>query len=67
MLVKNMKVKVDRAKCIGCGTCTAVAPRTFELDKEGKAIVKNSNLETDKENIQNAANSCPTGAILVKE
>lgn len=62
-----MRVKVDRAKCIGCGTCVVIAPKTFELDKEGKSVVKNSNFETDKENIQNAADSCPAGAILIEE
>ncbi len=34
------KVKVDRDLCIGAASCVAVAPKTFELDNEGKAVIK---------------------------
>ncbi|HLD62464.1 MAG TPA: ferredoxin [Candidatus Norongarragalinales archaeon] len=30
---------VDKAKCVGAGVCTAVAPNTFKLSG-GKAILK---------------------------
>ncbi|MCH7641616.1 ferredoxin, partial [Patescibacteria group bacterium] len=34
------KVKVDRMLCIGTADCVAIAPNTFELDDESKAVVK---------------------------
>ncbi|MCL5432879.1 MAG: ferredoxin [Patescibacteria group bacterium] len=73
------KVKVDRDLCIGCGTCTGVAPKTFELDNEGKSVIlrkdgtKSSDLtdfsqiDDTEENIINAEKSCPVAAIIVTE
>lgn len=59
-----MKVKVIRDKCISAATCVAIAPDTFELDDEGKAIVKKVDGE-DEQIILDAAKSCPTQAIEV--
>jgi len=36
--VRKLKVWVDRDLCIGAATCIAVAPKTFVLDSEAKAI-----------------------------
>ncbi len=58
------KIVVDRDACIGAGSCTALAPGTFALDNEGKAIVINVNGDNDK-NIIDAAMSCPVLAIKV--
>lgn len=55
------KIVIDRESCIGCGTCVALAPETFELDEEGKAKVKNG--QDSPEDIQNAIESCPTKVI----
>lgn len=53
---------VDRARCIGCTRCVAIAPKTFAMDKENKAKVINP--QGDKpEIIQRAINSCPKKAI----
>ena len=56
-------VKVDKAKCIGCGSCEAICPASF-LMKDGKASAKNSSVEklTCEEEAKEA---CPVGAILV--
>ena len=57
-----MKIIVDKNLCIGCGTCVAIAPKSFKLDNEGKAEV----VETpqDKEEaIKEAIDNCPVGAI----
>lgn len=51
--------------CIGCGACTAVCPDVFDLNAEGLAenIIGEvpAELEADA---QEAANSCPVGAIV---
>lgn len=59
-----MKVVVDRNVCISAADCVAIAPNTFELDEEGKSIVKNppgDNLEA----ILEAAKACPVACIYV--
>lgn len=58
------KIVVDRDLCIGAGPCVIFAPETFELDSEGKAIVKELGANTD-EQIMSAAMSCPVLAIKI--
>jgi len=53
-------VKVDKNKCIGCGTCADICPDGFELSG-GKAKVKDAKAKCIKE----AADSCPVGAIKI--
>jgi ferredoxin len=61
-----MKIKVDRNLCIGAGTCSVIAPETFELDDELKAVVKNEK-GNDRDTIIDAAKSCPVLAIILEE
>lgn len=73
------KVKVDRALCIGAASCVAVAPNTFDLDGEGKAVIKKKDgtstsdfvnyddINDEEANIMNAAKSCPVNAIVIVE
>ena len=55
-----MAVKIDKEKCIGCGTCEAVCPEGFKLEN-GKAKIKNPKAKCIKE----AAESCPIQAVSV--
>ena len=59
-----MKIKILRDKCISAGTCVAIAPDVFELDDEGKAVLKNPT-GADEQTVIDAAKSCPTQAIEV--
>ncbi|MFH1171942.1 MAG: ferredoxin [bacterium] len=59
-----MKVVVDRNVCISAADCVALAPETFELDAEGKAIVKNP-IGNDLPTILEAAKACPVACIYV--
>lgn len=62
-----MKVKVNRDSCIGCGACAAICNEVFEIDDEGLSITKKEVVEEDKkQEVQDAADSCPTGAIEVE-
>ncbi len=64
----NLDVQVDKSLCIGCCSCETIAPGVFSVDKttqmNPKSHVYNkkggSNLK-----ILNAAETCPTKAILV--
>lgn len=63
-----MKVKVNRDSCIGCGACAAICDDVFEIDDEGLSTVKKEEVDDDKkQEVQDAADSCPTGAIEVEE
>ncbi|MEM7826814.1 MAG: ferredoxin [Candidatus Aenigmatarchaeota archaeon] len=53
-------VRVDKEKCIGCGTCVAICPEGFEL-KNGKSSIKNKKAKC----LEDAASSCPVGAIII--
>jgi ferredoxin len=57
---------VDKIKCIGCGTCTVLAGKTFKLNADGKAevIVPPGD---DEKTIQEAVDSCAVTAIAWKE
>ncbi len=72
------KVKINRSLCIGAGSCEAIAPHTFQLDKKGKVILKKrdglesteasfEDLEATSEDIWNAAKACPVNAIMIIE
>ena len=57
-------IKVDRDKCIGCGSCASICAKSFEMF-EGKArektsVIKKVTCEKDAEE------SCPVSAITVK-
>lgn len=65
--VRNLKFWVDRDLCIGAATCVAIAPQTFLLDSDAKAIILDStDLDTD-ETIIDAARGCPTAAIIIED
>ena len=76
------EIKIDRGLCIGAGTCVVFASNTFELDNELKAVLKRSHesnegrspelVEGKKKNdsdedINSAAKSCPTLAIILED
>ncbi|MFY9463255.1 MAG: ferredoxin [Candidatus Sungiibacteriota bacterium] len=77
---KIEKLMIDRNLCIGAASCIAVAPSTFELDPDNKAVLRRraapptsdatnrADLEDqaiDDETLLLAAKSCPTQAIMV--
>lgn len=59
-----MRVEVIRDLCIGAATCVTVAPKTFAMDDEMKAIVLQE-LGDDADTILEAARVCPTLAIFI--
>ena len=69
-----MKTRVNKDICIGCGACTAIASNVFQIGDDGFAEAINPNDEkektieindSEKENVLDAADSCPVGAIEV--
>ena len=62
--MRKLKIEIDRTLCIGAAVCTGVAPGVFEIDAEQKAVVKDPTA-ADEATILEAAEGCPTKAIIV--
>ena len=58
--------KVDKEKCIGCGTCAAVAADVFKMDDDGKASVIEGDFAGKEAMINQAKDACPVDAITVE-
>ena len=65
--IHGLQVHVDKDLCIGAATCIAIAPHTFLLDSEAKAIILNSAENDTEESIIDAARGCPVAAIYVEK
>lgn len=63
--IKPMKIVVDKQKCIGCGTCVAIALQSFKLADDGKAEPIDPAGDSD-EKVRNAVASCPVAAITTE-
>lgn len=64
--IGRYKVEVIRDKCISAASCVAIAPKVFDLDEEGIAIVLSQDGNDDETKLL-AAQSCPTAAIIVTD
>ena len=70
-----MKIIHEREKCIGCGSCSAVCPKYWEMADDGKVKFlgaktnpKSGNYELEIEEVgcnQDAADSCPVQCIHI--
>jgi len=59
-----MKIKIDKKKCIGCGSCATVVEDRIEVeevDGEMKAVVKKN--EFDEGEVKELVEVCPVDAI----
>lgn len=52
-------VKIDKAKCIGCGLCASICEEVFEMDGDKAKVKAQKNVPCVKE----AIDSCPVDAI----
>ena len=79
---KIRKIRVDRDLCISAAACVAMAGEVFGLDSENIAVIKkNDGAATsdtvrvneldasgvDREKILEAAQACPTLAIILED
>lgn len=61
-----MKPRVDRKLCIGRAVCVRLAPGAFEMDERDKAVPLDEITSSDEE-LLDAAEACPTGAIVLED
>lgn len=59
-----MKVKVNADSCIGCGACAAICDEVFEINDEGISEVIAEPTNDNSDQVVDAIESCPTGAIV---
>ncbi len=61
----SFKIKVNQKTCIGCGSCSAICPESFEMQgdkaKEKKSKIEEITCEED------AKIACPTDSITVEK
>ena len=62
-----MTPKVDKEKCIGCGTCPAIAPDIFKMEDDGKAGVVEGDFAGKEDLINQSKDACPVQAISVEQ
>ncbi len=65
----NLFVDVDKSLCIGCCSCEIIAPDVFEINKKTQSNPKSSVINqrgAGVNKIMNAAETCPTKAIIVE-
>lgn len=59
-----MNIKIDKEKCISCGTCEALCPEVFKLNQDGKSeLLPEVDTEKHKRCITEAIEMCPVKAI----
>jgi len=62
-----VKCRVDPDLCNGDEICIQVCPEVFEMEDD-KAIVKMGEIPEDlQDSVREAADSCPSEAIIVEE
>jgi ferredoxin len=61
-----LKVLINRKACIGNEMCTHIAREVFKIGEDGKSSVYHVAPEWLEE-INEAADCCPVGAIIVEE
>jgi ferredoxin len=60
------RVRVDRERCVGSGTCEALAPAVFEVDDEGVlAVLRPEPGEDELPDVRDAVTACPTRALAL--
>lgn len=62
-----MKAKVLKDMCIGCGACQAIAPDVFEIEDDGLACACGEITDENKNDVIDASENCPTGAIEIEK
>jgi ferredoxin len=63
-----MKIRIDKARCVGHARCAAVAPEIYELDDDGYIAVEAIDVPPSKEDIaRRGARACPERVITVEE
>jgi ferredoxin len=62
------RIEVDRDRCVGSGTCEALAPTVFEVDDDGVlAVLRDEPAEEELPDVRDAVTACPTRALALAD
>ncbi len=62
------KVSIDPELCVGDAICVDMVPDVFEMGDDGLAYVKpGMEMSGDRKDVQEAAEECPAGAIIIED
>jgi ferredoxin len=60
------RIEVDRDRCVGSGTCEALAADVFEVDDDGVLVVlRDQPSDEELPDVRDAVQACPTGALAL--
>lgn len=63
-----MKIRINKAACVGNARCAAVAPELFPLDEEGYIAVEEIDVPPGlEEAARRGARACPERIIVIEE
>jgi ferredoxin len=62
------RIVVDRDRCVGSGTCEALAPALFEVDDDGVlAVLRAEPGDEELSDVRDAVTACPTRALALAD
>lgn len=63
-----MRVRLDKAKCVGHAQCYAVDPELFPIDDLGYSILAGHQVKpADEERTRDGVAACPELALIIDE
>ncbi|RKX75248.1 MAG: ferredoxin [Spirochaetes bacterium] len=62
-----MKVRIDEDLCTGCELCSDDVPEIFEMGDEVAQVKQPDVPEEHEDAVRQAAEDCPSEAIIVEE
>ena len=62
-----MKVRVDPELCTGCGPCADICPEVFEVRDDKSVVLVKEIAAAMEPSVREAADACPTGAIIIED
>lgn len=63
-----MKIRIDKARCVGNARCAAVAPDLFPLDDAGYIAVEEIDVPPGQEELaRRGALACPERIIVIED
>ncbi len=61
-----MKIRIDRAACVGNARCAAIAPELFPLDDDGYIAIEEREVPAGMEQLaRRGARACPEKIITI--
>jgi ferredoxin len=63
-----MKIRIDKAACVGNARCAAVSEQLFPLDEDGYIAVEEVDVPPGMEQLaRRGARACPERIIIIEE